>query len=85
MKLSIEHHHGLGKIARYYEKIESLAEHMTSHDDGTEDSLPHSRMEGRQTQMNVATRRQQVFRMYNEDHPASSIVNLNVIVNEDRF
>ncbi len=88
MKLSFEQHNGLGKIARYFEKIESIAENMSASEDLLEEAFRKNRMEVhcglKQHQLNVSAKRQQVFRQFHEN-PKPTIVNLNVIINEDRF
>jgi len=89
MKLSLEQYNGLGKIARYFDRIESIAEHMSAGEDILEESFRKNKMEVhsglKQNQLDITSRRQQVFRQFHEKSPRSSIVNLNVIINEDRF
>ena len=89
MKLSFEQHNGLGKIARYYEKIEPIAENMDDSESVLEEVLRKNMMEVhcslRQNQMKISDRRQEVFRRFQDRESNSSIVNLNVIINEDRF
>jgi hypothetical protein len=89
MKLSHEQHNGLGKIAKYFEKIESIAGHMSGGEDLLEESFRKNRMEVhsglKKHQMDISAKRQQVFRQFHEWNPKPSIVNLNVIINEDRF
>ena len=89
MKLSFEQHSGLGKIAKYFEKIEYIAEDMSDGEDILEESFRRNRMEVhsgmKQHQLEISVKRQQVFRKFHERKPKPSIVNLNVIINEDRF
>lgn len=89
MKLSLEQHNGLGKIARYFEKIEYIAEHLTSGEDILEESFRKNKMQVhiglKQSQMEISEKRQQVFRKFHERNQKSSIINLNIIINEDRF
>jgi hypothetical protein len=89
MKLSLEQYKGLGKISRYFERIESIAEHMSAAEDILEEAFRKNKMEVhpsvKQNQLDITSRRRQVFRQFHEKDPKSSIVNLNVIINEDRF
>ena len=89
MKLSMEQHNGLGKIARYFERIEYIAEDMSASEDILEEAFRKNRMEVhsgiKKHQMEISAKRQQVFRQFHERNPKASIVNLNVIINEDRF
>lgn len=89
MKLSLEQHCGLGKIARYFEKIESLAENMVASESILEESFRRNKMEVhcglKQNQMKISTRRQKIFQEFQDRDSKSSIINLNVIINEDRF
>ena len=89
MKLSFEHHNGLGKIARYFEKIEPIAENMDASEGALEEVFRNNKMEVhsglKPDQMKVSARRQEVFRQFQNKNSKSSIVNLNVIINEDRF
>jgi len=89
MKLSFEQHNGLGKIARYFEKIECIAEKMSASEDILEEAFRKNRMEVhsglKQNQKLISAKRQQVFRKSSEGNQESSIVNLNVIINEKRF
>jgi len=88
MKLSFEQHNGLGKIARYFEKIETIADNMSGNEDILEEAFRKNRMEvhsGLNQNLKLAAKRQQVFRQFHDTNSKSSIVNLNVIINEDRF
>jgi hypothetical protein len=89
MKLSPEQYKGLGKISRYFEEIESIAEHMSASEDILEEAFRTNKMEVhnrlKPNQFEIAASRQQVFRRFHQENPQSSIVNLNVIINENRF
>ena len=89
MKLSLEQHSSLGKIARYFEKIEYIAENLSAGEDIPEESFRNNKTQVhcglKLGQMEISAKRQQVFRQFHERNPKSSIVNLNIIINEDRF
>ena len=85
MKLSFEQHNGLGKIARYFEEIEFIAEQMSASEDLHDVSSRNMRIEAKHHQSDLSSKRQQVFRQFHEKDPKSSIVNLNVIINKERF
>jgi len=89
MKLPLEQQNGLGKIARYFEKIECIAENMSGSEDILEESFRKNKMEVhsglKQSQQLISGKRQQVFRKHYEGKRESSIVNLNVIINENRY
>jgi hypothetical protein len=89
MKLSLQQHNNLGKIARYFEKIECIAENFSGNEDILEDSFRKNKLQVhcdlKQSQMEISAKRQQVFRRFHDGNAKSSIVNLNVIINEDRF
>ena len=89
MKLSFEQHNGLGKIARYFEKIECIAEAMSAGEDLPEESFRKNKMEVHNTpeqhQLEISSKRRQVFRQFEDGKLKSSIVNLNIFINEERF
>ena len=80
MKLSPEHYAGLDKMARYFEHIEPFANHMQP-----DENTQMREFDKKLSHLTVAARRRQVFNAYHHDKGNSSIVNLNVIVNEKRF
>ncbi|CAN5589178.1 hypothetical protein BH11BAC1_BH11BAC1_07990 [soil metagenome] len=91
MKLSMEQHAQLDKMAGYFDKIEEIAERMGVEVDALVEEIKQNNsavyLNLKQNLLGNATNRQQIFNRYyksgNTGH--ASIVNLNVIVNEDRF
>jgi hypothetical protein len=91
MKLSVEQSAGLTEVARYFDRIEEIAERMEVELDSLNEGFKsdshavYSNL--KQHLPAIAAKRQQVLR-HNEKgrYPEqTSIVNLAVIVNKDRF
>jgi hypothetical protein len=90
MKLSAEQHAELSKMARYFGKIEELAECMGVEVDTLVEEFKQNKTAVytnlKENLLGIAARRQQIFRNHaGKDAEQPSIVNLTVIVNEDRF
>ena len=91
MNLSVDQHHELTKISRYFEKIEEMADRMGLEVDCFADGLiPHNSSVFQNLKQNIqdmAAKRQHILRNYGSGRKGAqaSIVNLTVIVNEGRF
>ncbi len=91
MKLSLEQHSELREMARHFEKIEEIAGQMGIEVDCLDERFnlnTHSIRHDRNPNLHaLASNRQHVFRQntMNKNTDRSSILNLAVIVNEDRF
>jgi hypothetical protein len=91
MNLSVDQHHELTRISRYFEKIEEMADRMGLEVDCfAEGLIPHNSsvfLNLKHNLQDMAAKRQHIFRNYHHGgkREHASIVNLTVIVNEGRF
>jgi hypothetical protein len=89
MKLSMEQHDELLKMAHCFDRIEELANHLGVEVDELSEELSQSNnsvMTFKKNLQAIAAKRRQIFtKSSNERNAETSIVNLSVLVNEDRF
>jgi len=91
MKLSKEQLAQLDMMTGYFNKIEKIAERMGVEVDGLVDEFKQHNstvyFNLKQNLLAIANKRQQIFKHgFSGDHAGqTSIVNLHVIVNEERF
>ena len=91
MKLSLEEHSALSKMARYFETVEELAERTGLEASALAEEFLVSRQAvnalAKKNSLVVAASRKQHFIEYENfiGRQKDSIINLSVIVNEERF